>query len=235
MGMLISAIQKFTMLDYPEHTACIVFTPGCNFRCGYCHNPEFVLPEMIAEIRSSFIPEDIFFHFLEQRVGKLDGVVITGGEPTLMPDLMPFIEKIRNLGFMVKLDSNGGRPEVLEKLFAANLLDYIAMDVKTSLAEYPKLVGPRLNPHNIQKSIELIMNAGIQYEFRTTMMKELHTPEILESMSEMMRDARQFFLQTFRPQKTLDPKFENYQAFSSSELENIAQIFSKNIEHVYVR
>ncbi|OGH67007.1 MAG: anaerobic ribonucleoside-triphosphate reductase activating protein [Candidatus Magasanikbacteria bacterium RIFCSPHIGHO2_02_FULL_41_13] len=233
--MLISAIQKFTMLDYPEHTACIVFTPGCNFRCGYCHNPEFVLPEMIAKIRNSFIPEDVFFHFLEQRIGKLDGVVITGGEPTLMPDLRQFIEKIKNLGFLIKLDSNGGRPEVLEKLFAENLLDYVAMDVKTSLREYPRLVGPRLDPNKIQKSIEIIMNSGVDYEFRATMMKELHPAEVLESMSEMMHGAKQFFLQTFRPQKTLDPKFENYQAFSSSELENIAQIFAKNIDHVYVR
>lgn len=233
--MLISGIQKMTMLDYPDHTACIVFTPGCNFRCGYCHNPEFVLPEMIAKIRNSFIPEEVFFNFLKKRSGCIDGVVITGGEPTLMPDLTQFIERIKNFGFLVKLDSNGGRPEVLQSLINKNLLDYIAMDVKTSLEEYPKLVGPRLDPNNIQKSIEIIMHSGVPYEFRATLLKELHTPEVLKSMSEMMRGATQFFLQTFRPQKTLDPKFESYQAFQTTELETIRNIFQKNIDHVYVR
>jgi pyruvate formate lyase activating enzyme len=235
MGMLISAIQKFTMLDYPDHTACIVFTPGCNFRCGYCHNPEFVLPEMIAEIRDSFIPEDVFFRFLEKRIGKLDGVVITGGEPTLMPDLERFIHQVQSMGFLVKLDSNGGRPEVLTKLFEKNMLDYVAMDVKTSLEKYPSLVGPRIDPQNIQKSIALIMKSGVDYEFRTTVVKELHTNEVLEQMSDMMNGSKQFFLQNFRPQKTLNPKFETYHSFSPSEMENMKHIFCKNIENVYVR
>lgn len=233
--MLISGVQKMTMLDYPDHTACIVFTPGCNFRCGYCHNPEFVLPEMLAQIRNSFIPEEVFFNFLKKRTGCLDGVVITGGEPTLMPDLVAFIERIKNFGFLVKLDSNGGRPEVLQNLISKNLLDYIAMDVKTSLEKYTHLVGPRLDPNNIQKSIDLIMHSGVPYEFRTTLVKELHSVEVLESMSELMRGAKQFFLQGFRPQKTLDPKFETYHAFHSNEIENIAHIFHKNIDHVYIR
>lgn len=233
--MLISAVQKMTLLDYPDHTACIVFTPGCNFRCGYCHNPEFVLPEMLSQIRSSFITEDVFFNFLKKRVGCFEGVVITGGEPTLMPDLEHFIEKIKYMGFLVKLDSNGGRPLVLNNLLQKNLLDYVAMDVKTSLHEYTKLVGPRLHPDDIHKSIEIIMKSGVSYEFRTTLVKELHTKEVLESMSELLYDAKQLFLQTFRPQKTLDPKFEHYTPFSSSEIETVVPIFQKNIEHVYVR
>jgi len=233
--MLISGVQKFTLLDYPDKTACIVFTPGCNFRCGYCHNPEFVLPEMIAQIRSSFIPEETFFRFLDQRRGLLDGVVITGGEPTLMPDLVAFFQKIRSLGFFIKLDSNGGRPDVLKKLLEYELVDYIAMDVKTSLKEYLHLVGPRLDPDNIQKSIDLIIHSGVTYEFRTTLVKELHTSEVLEDMSEMMRGAKQYFLQTFRPQKTLDPRFASFHGFDSQELENLAPLFQKNIDHVYVR
>ncbi len=235
MVMLISAVQKFTMLDYPDKTSCIVFTPGCNFRCGYCHNPEFVLPTMIAEIRDSFIPEDVFFRFLERRIGKLDGVVITGGEPTLMPDLEKFIHEIKNMGFLVKLDSNGGRPEVLEKLFEKKMLDYVAMDVKTSLDEYPHLVGPRIESENIKKSMEMIMKSGVDYEFRTTLVKELHSKEILEKMSSMMQGATRFFLQTFRPAKTLDPKFESFHEFSSSEMNDLTKIFSKNINEVYVR
>lgn len=152
-----------------------------------------------------------------------------------MPDLVAFIERIKSFGFLVKLDSNGGRPEVLQNLINKNLLDYIAMDVKTSLEEYPKLVGPRLDPNNIQKSIEIIMHSGIPYEFRATLLKELHSKEVLESMSELMHGAKQFFLQGFRPQKTLDQKFESYHAFGSEELGDIADIFHKNIEHVYIR
>ncbi len=223
------------MLDYPDHTACIVFTPGCNFRCGYCHNPEFVLPEMIAKIRDSFIPEDVFFRFLEKRIGKLDGVVITGGEPTLMPDLERFIHQVQSMGFLVKLDSNGGRPEILKKLFEKNMLDYVAMDVKTSLEKYSELVGPRINPQDIEKSITMIKNSGVDYEFRTTLVKELHSDEVLEQMSDMMKGSKRFFLQTFRPEKTLDQKFETYHPFSLSEMENMKHIFCKNIENVYVR
>lgn len=233
--MLISAVQKFTMLDYPDKTSCIVFTPGCNFRCGYCHNPEFVLPEMIAEIRDSFIPEDVFFRFLERRIGKLDGVVITGGEPTLMPGLEKFIHEIKNMGFLVKLDSNGGRPEVLEKLFEKKMLDYVAMDVKTSLDEYPHLVGPRIDPKNIEKSMAMIMKSGVDYEFRTTLVQELHSKEILEKMSSMMQGATRFFLQTFRPAKTLDPKFESFHGFSISQMDEMKKIFAKNINEIYVR
>lgn len=233
--MLISAVQKFTVLDYPDHTACIVFTPGCNFRCGYCHNPEFVLPELIQKIKSDFIDEEVFFHFLEKRKNLLQGVVITGGEPTLMPDLYGFIKKVRDMGFLVKLDSNGARPEVLQVLLADNLIDYIAMDVKTSMREYTRLVGPRIVPENIERSIHLIQESGVPYEFRTTLIRELHPPEILAAMSEMLRGAKTLFLQSFRPQKTLDPTFGIYHPFSEADLEKVKEIFAQKIENVYVR
>ncbi|PIR76985.1 MAG: anaerobic ribonucleoside-triphosphate reductase activating protein, partial [Candidatus Magasanikbacteria bacterium CG10_big_fil_rev_8_21_14_0_10_38_6] len=139
--MVISGVQPFTLLDFPEKTACIIFTAGCNFRCGYCHNPEFVLPEKIQQIKTSFIDEETIYSFLQKRKGLLDGVVISGGEPTMMGDLPAFIRNIKELGFLVKLDTNGNRPLVLQHLLDEGLLDYVAMDVKTSLVNYADLVG----------------------------------------------------------------------------------------------
>ncbi|MFH1286598.1 MAG: anaerobic ribonucleoside-triphosphate reductase activating protein [Candidatus Magasanikbacteria bacterium] len=233
--MLISGIQKFTLLDYPEKAACIIFTPGCNFRCGYCHNPEFVLPEQIKELRGSMIPDEAVFGFLEKRRGLLDGVVITGGEPTLMPDLKDFIIRVRDLGFLVKLDSNGNRPGVLEDLFKSNLLDYVAMDVKTSLPRYTELVGSQAKPEHIKKSMDIIRESGVDYEFRATLVREIHSDEVLSEMKELLQGSKRFFVQTFRSGKVLDPKFEEYHGFASGEMEEIATRFSEVVDEAGVR
>lgn len=233
--MLLSGIQKFTLLDYPDHTSCIVFTPGCNFRCGYCHNKEFVLPELIQELKEDFIPEEVFFHFLDKRKNLLDAVVISGGEPTMMGDLLLFMRKIKEKGFLVKLDTNGNRPEILEKALAENLVDYIAMDVKTSLLGYKELVGNLANETNLKRSIEMIKNSGKDYEFRCTLIKDIHTPEILYGMKEILRGAKKFFLQSFRNHDTLHPLFSTFEAFSASEMEEIAEFFRDGVEEVVVR
>jgi pyruvate formate lyase activating enzyme len=233
--MLVSAVQKLTLLDYPNHTACIVFTPGCNFRCGYCHNPEFVLPEMIAEIKNSFIDEENFFAFLETRKGKIDGVVVTGGEPTMMGDLPVFLQKIQDAGFLVKLDTNGNNPSMLEKILDQKLVDYVAMDVKTSLGEYKKLVGERASETNLARSIELIKTQTPDYEFRSTLIKEIHTPEILASMAELLRGSKKLFLQNFRPATTLNPLFSTFHPFSESEMGDIMKMFQQTVEFVEVR
>ena len=233
--MLISGIQKFTMLDYPGKSACIVFTPGCNFRCGYCHNPEFVLPERIAELKSSFIPEEAFMNFLEQRKGLLEGVVVTGGEPTLMPDLLDFMKKIKELGFLVKLDSNGNRPEVLKKALEQKIVDYIAMDVKTSLDEYARLVGKLVKPENIAESIKLIMDSGLEYEFRSTIVKETHLPETLKAMAKLISGSTNFYLQNFRAANTLSPEFQRYHSFTNQEMEEIADLFRTQVKNVAIR
>lgn len=233
--MFLSSIQKFTLLDYPEKTACIVFTPGCNFRCGYCHNPEFVLPQMIREIKSSFIPEETFFRFLEKRQGKLEGVVITGGEPTVMGDLLTFMSKVKKMGFCIKLDSNGNKSEVLKQAFEENLIDYIAMDIKTSLGKYKKLVGERANETQLSKSIALIKNSVIPYEFRSTLIKEIHTKEVLEGMADMLEGAKKLYLQKFRPGITLNPIFQSYHPFSDEEINTIADFFQNRVESVSVR
>jgi pyruvate formate lyase activating enzyme len=233
--MLISGIQPFTLLDYPEKVSCIIFTPGCNFRCGYCHNPEFVLPEKVAALRPDFITEEAFFNFLDQRGQLLDGVVISGGEPTLMPDLEEFIKKIRSRGLLVKLDSNGNRPAILKKLFSQNLIDYIAMDVKTSLPRYNALVGPWASEQNVGESIKMIKESGIPYEFRTTMVKEVHTTDVINEMCRLLDGSKKLFLQSFRSETTLNPVFSKYNPFSNEEMEALAERFRKHISEVFIR
>ncbi len=233
--MLISGVQKFTMLDFPEQTACILFTPGCNFRCGYCHNPEFVIPEKIKQIRDTFIPEESFFAFLETRKELLDGVVISGGEPTLMPDLIWFMTRVKDMGFKVKLDTNGNRPEVIKEALEKKLVDFIAMDIKTSPSCYESLVGKQVNVENLKKSITLIMESGIDYEFRSTLIKEIHNQETLESMGKMIQGAKILHLQPFRPEHTLNPSFELKHPFSAQEMKDVAKVFSKFVQTVEIR
>lgn len=234
--MIISGIQRFTMLDFPDRTACIVFTPGCNIRCKFCHNPEFVLPELLRKIKDSFIKPEAIFHFLEKRKGLLDGVVISGGEPTMMPDLPDFVRQIKERGFAVKLDTNGTKPEIIQTMLEQKLLDYIAMDVKASTETYSQLVGPRVDTNAIKKSIALIKESGIRYEFRTTIIKEFHTPEILEGIAELVDGASQYYLQTFRPQHTLDPSFGAYHGFTPAETQTIADThFRHRVAQVGVR
>lgn len=233
--MKLTAIQKFTVLDYPGKVACIAFTPGCNMRCGFCHNPEFVLPERIKEISKSFIDEAVFLRFLDERQGLLDGVVVSGGEPTIWHDLPAFLRKIRERGFLVKLDTNGNQPKMLHELLEKKLVDYVAMDVKTSLAEYPKLVGPMVKPEYIRESIDLLRSSPVDYEFRTTLIKEVHTPEVLEAMREILMGAERWFLQKFRPGHTLRACFTEYQSFSLEELQSIRKKFETSVNFIGIR
>jgi pyruvate formate lyase activating enzyme len=233
--MLISGVQRFSVLDYPEKTSCIIFTAGCNFRCGYCHNSEFVLPEKIQSIKTSFIPDEDVFSFLKQRKGLLDGVVVSGGEPTLMHDLSQFIAKIKNMGFLVKLDTNGSRPDVLDGLMHAGLLDYVAMDVKTSLGSYGDLVKKKGVSDAIAKSITLLKKCTIPYEFRATLIAQHHVKVVLKQMREQVAGARKMCLQRFRPIGTLDPSFEQLTPFSDVDMENIRQYFASVVDEVIVR
>ena len=163
---IIGGIQKTTLVDFPGKVAAIVFTQGCNFRCGYCHNPE-----LLEHSKNSDFNKNDFLDFLKTRIGKLDGVVITGGEPTLQKGLYDFIKEIKSLGFAVKLDTNGTNPIIVEKLINDNLLDYIAMDIKAPFDKYTKITGVGVDIENIKRSIELIKNSSVDYEFRTTVLK----------------------------------------------------------------
>lgn len=233
--MKLSAIQRFTMLDYPGRVACIAFTPGCNMRCGFCHNPEFVLPAKIQELQADFIEEQVFFNFLDKRRGLLEGVVVSGGEPTIWRDLPEFLRRIKEKGFLTKLDTNGNHPEMLRVLLDQGLVDYVAMDVKTSLAEYPKLVGGTVKPENIEESIRLLKASGIPYEFRTTLIKEIHNEKVLKDMEEMLSGAKRYYLQTFRPGHTLDSLFATYHSFSNEEMRGLVERFSVVVKKVGIR
>lgn len=191
--MIIKGLQKLTLLDYPEKTACTVFTGGCNFRCPFCHNAS-----LVTNLNSDEISESDFFELLNKRKNVLQGVCITGGEPTLMPDLSEFIAKIKKFGYLVKLDSNGYKPEVIKYLVNNNLIDYIAMDIKNSEEKYSLTTGvPDIDISKIKESINFIMNCGIDYEFRTTVVKELHTPTDIEAIGLLIKDAKKYYLQTF--------------------------------------
>lgn len=233
--MKLSAIQRFTMLDYPDKLACIAFTPGCNMRCGFCHNPEFVLPEQIRRLSSGFIAEETFFNFLDTRRELLDGVVVSGGEPTIWQDLPAFLQNIKEKGYLTKLDTNGNNPDMLRKVLDEKLVDYVAMDVKTSLAEYNALVGGGVKPENIGESISILKSSGSPYEFRTTFIQEVHTEVVLKEMEELVKGAERYYLQTFRPGHTLNPLFATYHPFATEEMQDLVKRFSSVAQEVALR
>ncbi|MFH0803967.1 MAG: anaerobic ribonucleoside-triphosphate reductase activating protein [Candidatus Tagabacteria bacterium] len=231
--MKIGGLQKLTLIDYPGKIAATVFTIGCNFSCPFCHNPELVDPLKIKE--QPVIPENFFFDFLESRKGMLEGVCVTGGEPVLQKDLPEFIRKIKNLGFSVKLDTNGGNPEMLKKLIKEKLVDYFAMDIKGPLEKYQEIIRRKIDLGKIKKSIELIKDSGIDYEFRTTILPEIHTKEDIIQITRDISPAKNYFLQQFRPGKTLEPSFEKEKPYSSEELAEICQAIRPYFNYCGVR
>lgn len=233
--MQLSAIQPFTLLDFPGRAACIAFTPGCNLRCGFCHNPEFVLPEEIVKIKDSFISEEVFFNFLDKRKTLLDGVVISGGEPTMMRGLLDFMREIKKRGFLVKLDTNGTRPEVISQAIREGIVDYIAMDVKVPSEKYSELIGGGVDGRKIKESIYLIMSSGVEHEFRSTIIKEIHTKEMLEQMVNEISGASVWYLQQFRPKKTLDPLYQNKKPYSKKEMEQFVGMFEDKVQKIAIR
>lgn len=193
--MLIKGLQKLTLLDFPEKMACTVFTFGCNFRCPFCHNASLVLSDRAD---GTVIPEEEFFSFLNTRRGILEGVCVTGGEPTLQPDLPAFLSRIKALGFAVKLDTNGYRPALLRSLMGEGLVDYVAMDVKNSLPCYPATVGiTRFDVSPIEESLDLLLSGVVPYELRTTLVAPLHTPESMTELARRIAGAPRYFLQGF--------------------------------------
>ena len=227
---IIGGVQKSSLIDFPHKIAAIVFTQGCNFRCGYCHNAELIE----FSLKSKFGYNE-FFEFLETRKGKLDGVVITGGEPTLQSSLRDFIIRIKSLGFEVKLDTNGTNPEVLGKLLSENLLDYIAMDIKAPWEKYSKITGIDVNIENIKKSVEMIMTSGVNYEFRTTVIKSQLGFEDFEKIGKQIRGAKKYYLQKFEPSKIYDKSLETEKTYSDEEFSVICEQLKKYIGVVGVR
>ena len=193
--MNICGYRKTTLLDYPGHVAATVFTSGCNFRCPFCHNSDLVLNAS----SSNLIPEEELFNFLRKRKNVLSGICITGGEPTLQTDLIEFIKKIRLLDYKIKLDTNGYRPEIISDLLEQNLIDYIAMDIKSGLSNYSRVSGiSNINTDTILKSIIIIETSTIEYEFRTTVVKELHSKEDFHEISKMISPKSSYYIQSFK-------------------------------------
>lgn len=229
--MQIRGFQKFSLLDYPGKIAAIVFTPGCTFRCPFCYNQELVLNDPSLPV---FRERDIL-DFLKKRRGRLEGLVITGGEPTLQGDLPDFIKKVRKLGYSIKLDTNGSNPEILRRLLSANLLDYVAMDIKTSWEKYQKL-SPKVNLERIKESVDLLKKAGkennLNYEFRTTVVPQLVNTAVIKKIGKVIRGAPKYALQQYLPAKTLDPKFSK-KVYPENKLflfKKIAEEYVKEVE-----
>lgn len=227
--MNIKGLQKTTLLDYPEKVACTIFTGGCNLRCPFCHNASIaVRPDEV-----DCISEKEVFRYLERRHGILDGVCITGGEPLLQGDIIPFIGKIHSLGFSVKLDTNGTMPQKLGEIISAGIVDYIAMDIKNTFAKYPLSVGANIDCTRIAESISLIMNSGLKYEFRTTVVKELHTEEDISKIAEYISGAENYYLQVFKDSGDLIGT--GFSAHDEETMNALLASASRHVKHCGIR
>lgn len=249
--MLIGGLQKMTLIDFPGKIACTVFCLGCNFSCGWCYNSELVNPKKMK--KHPQIPARDFFQFLDEQNEFLDGVCLTGGEPTIYQDLPEFIKKIKHLDLAVKLDTNGSHPAMLQKLFQENLLDFVAMDIKSSLEKYPEAVNYSLSDppkflqsknlggeskgllNNIQKSINLIKGNNIDYEFRTTVIPGIIDEKEIKKISQWLKGAKHLALQQFRPEKTLDPSFEKVKPYSEEKFKKYLELARPYFEKVELR
>ena len=228
--MIFGGLQRFSLIDYPGELAAIVFTVGCNFRCPYCHNPELV------NGTTERLSEDHILSFLSKRQGKLTAVSITGGEPTLHNEnLLNFIKKLKDLGYKVKIDTNGTNPELLEILIKERLIDYIAMDVKAPLNRYSEIVKAKVDTSLIEKSVGLIMEGEIPYEFRTTILKDLLGEKDIEEILEIIKGAQLYCIQNFIPTKTLDPSFLNKSGLNKKELEKLKVLSKKYVKTCQIR
>ena len=233
--MQIFGLQKLSLLDFPEKTACTVFLGGCNFRCPFCHN----IPLLTADAADGMaeepqMTEEAFFAFLKKRTGILDGVCITGGEPTLHKDLPAFAEKIRALGFAVKLDTNGYRPDVLRGMVEAGLVDYAAMDIKNSRAKYAEACGlDKPDIAKIEQSAAFLMEGRIPYEFRTTVVRELHTFADFEAIGRWLDGARAYYLQSYVDSE--DVLVPGFTAYGKDELETFRALLAPRFGVVGIR
>ena len=229
--MKIGGLQKVSLTDYPGKISAIVFTQGCNFRCPYCHNPELVDPGLYQEC----LQEEEFFSYLEKRKGKIEAVTITGGEPTIQNDLIPFIMRVKAMGRLIKIDTNGSKPEVLKELIRRNLVDYLAMDIKAPLEKYAAITRTPVNGKAIRQSIMLIRNSGINYEFRTTIVKSQIKEADLLAIGRLIKNASLYSLQGYVPAKPLDKNFLTETTLSQGEFGNVKKILEKNISKVIIR
>ena len=230
--MRISGLQKLTLLDYPGHVACTVFTGGCNFRCPFCHNAPLVLPERLQGDENG---EETVLAFLKKRQGILDGVAVTGGEPLLHGDIDGFLRKIKDLGYAVKLDTNGSFPERLRALVEEGLVDRVAVDIKNSPALYARTVGvPGFDLGPVEETKNYLLSGPVEYEFRTTVVKGLHTRESLMEAAQWIAGAREYYLQQFKDSGDVIA-IEGLSAFTGEEMHALADAVRPIVPAVQVR
>lgn len=224
--MRFAGLQKTSLIDYPDRVASILFTSGCNLRCPFCHNGE-----LVHDYTGPFLEEDEALCILLKRKKYVDSVVITGGEPTLQPDLPEFLCKLKEKGFHVKLDTNGLKPDALKACLP--YLDYVAMDVKTSPSKYVLLGAENIKP--VKDSIDIIMFSGVDYEFRCTAVPGLVEKDMIHEIGELVKGAGVFVFQQYRPEKTLDPSYGNIQPHSDEKLQSFANLLEEFVDDVRVR
>ena len=229
--MKIGGLQKTSLIDFPDRVAAVVFLQGCNFRCPFCHNPELVIGQRF----NAPLDEAEFFAFLEKRKRQLDGIVISGGEPTVHADLPDFIRRIRSLGYDIKIDTNGSNPTMLDELVREKLLDYIAMDLKGEPEHYADYCGALVSADAIRASIKLIMECGLPYEFRTTAVPGQHTLASLQSLADMITGAERYVIQAFRPDICINPDFEKLERYDLTEVRNARAYFEARVKSFDLR
>ena len=229
--MIISGLQKLTLLDFPGYVACTIFTRGCNMRCPFCQNKGLVVPEHFDS--KEIIPTKGIMEFLQSRKSRLQGICITGGEPTLQTDLIEFIKQVKSIGYKVKLDTNGTNPEIIKTLIDNNLLDYIAMDIKNDLSRYEPTSGTSMAKERILKSIDVIKDAGIEYEFRTTVVKELHDEESFQNIAKIIGHVTNYSLQYYEEtENVINPV---YHTPSDDEMNLYYKIMQNTADHVVIK
>lgn len=238
--MLIGSLQKFSLLDYPGHLSAIIFTQGCNLECQFCYNPMLVWPTERSELKQKdhhlLVEEDDLFAFLRSRAKKLDAVVLTGGEPTIQADLPDFVAKIKKLGYQVKLDTNGTNPDMIKKLISKKLVDYIAMDIKAPKDKYKKTTGKSIDFKKIEKSVKIIKESNLPYEFRTTIVPGLLDKNDIEKIAKIIKGADIWFLQQFKQDTELfNKKLKKIKPYSKKELEEMCTYAKKYVNKCEIR
>lgn len=228
MAIKIGGIHQSSLIDYPDKICCVIFLSRCDFRCGFCHNPGLVLDT------AKEIPQEEFFSFLDKRIGLLDGVCISGGEPLINSEIIEFVKKIKQRGFLVKIDTNGSNPLILEKLIDEKLVDYVAMDIKTSIEDYEKVTKTKVNTENIKKSIELLMKDKVDYEFRTTIMPDHHDEKIVLAIGKMLKGSKRFVLQQFNPKHCMDQAYNSMNPYPESKLEEFKKMLEPFFSEVEI-
>ena len=229
----IGGLQKTTFIDYPGKLACTVFLCGCNFRCPFCYSRELVLPEKIKN--QPKVKKKEFFNFLQERKGLLEAVVVCGGEPTINEDLPDFIKEIKKFGYLIKLDTNGSNPEMLQELINEKLIDYVAMDIKAPIEKYEKTVRVKVETEKIKESVKILKKGIIGYEFRTTVVPGIIDKDDILKMAKWISPAQNYFLQNFKAEKTIDPKFEKIKPYSDKYIEEIKKAVQPYFKECEIR